>query len=751
MIESDLKILHLEDNRYDAELILTVLEQNFTHIEVTHADNRTHFESLLESGEFDLILADYTIPGFSGPDALKIVREKAPGLPFIFISGTIGEEKAVETLLAGANDYILKDRLERLVPAVSKVTDNIKHRRKIVELENVINLIAGNTNDIIYNLDYVTHSIRWLSSMKTLLGYEKNSFTTAAEWWEERIHPEDKNRVLSNYNSALGSGALSISTEYRFMKADGTYAFIEDKIYFERDITGTAIKVFGSMNDISERKKLEEIQKWENEFYRNLLEDANIWIHVLDTQGNLLIWNKRARELSGYTREELFDGGNGWDILTRGGYNKLKEIFWRLLNEQSTIKDFEQRIYTKDGRELIMIWSSDFVKNHKNEIIALMFLGKDITSEENARQQLISSEKYYRSMIESSSDYIFVCDESGIIKYASSSVHSNAGISAGDLTGMNIFGIINLKDSTEVRSFIKNWINDNHETGKFEAEVISPVRGSIFFEIKLRNMLSDPDIRGIIVNARDISERKMFEKELILAKDQAEEMNKLKSSFFANMSHELRTPLIGIMGFAEILAEYEHDPAVSATAWRILASSRRLNHTLNLILDLRKLELSDTRSFYEQTDITGILKALKEDFTPEAQEKGIEIRVDAVENIIFETDRELLMKALLNIISNAVKYTETGFVELAAQKSTEQVIIKIRDTGIGIPVENQQNIFAPFKQVSEGFSRAYEGSGLGLTIAKKITDLLNGEIKVNSALNKGSEFILRFPVQNYRG
>lgn len=750
MIESDLKILHLEDNRYDAELIQAVLEQNFTDISVTLTDNRNEFISILESGNTDLVLADYTVPGFSGPEALKLAREKIPGLPFIFVSGTIGEERAVETLLEGANDYILKDRLDRLVPAVSKVSDNVRHRRKIIELENVINLIAGSTNDVIYNLDREHKVIKWLSSMNTMLGYSENSFTSDTAWWEERIHPDDKPVLMSSYTSALESGVLSKSTEYRFRKADGTYAYIDDKMYFERDASGRAIKIFGSMADISERKKLEDIQRWESEFYRNLLEDANIWIHVLDTQGNLLIWNRRAKELSGYSKEELFDGGNGWDTLTRGGYQKLKEIFWRLLNEQSSIKDFEQRIYTKDGRELIMVWSSNFVKNHKNEIIAVMLLGKDVTAEEKARQQLLSSEKYYRSLIESSSDYIFVCDEAGVIKYASSSFQTSTGISTGDITGQSIFSIIDLKDSATVENFIKGWLTGNLETGKFEVEITSPVRGQVFLEIKLRNMLSDPDIRGIIVNARDISERKMFEKELILAKDQAEEMNRLKSSFFANMSHELRTPLIGIMGFAEILADYENDPEVASTAGRILASSRRLNHTLNMILDLRKLELSDTRSFYEETDITGILNALKEDFTPEAQEKGIEIRVNADENIIFETDRELLLKALLNIISNAVKYTESGFVELAATRNASGVMIKVKDTGIGIPAENQQNIFVPFKQVSEGFSRAYEGSGLGLTIAKKITDLLKGEIRVSSELNKGSEFVLVFPEKGSR-
>ncbi len=741
-----LKILHLEDNKFDAELINEVLERHAFDVSVTIVDNREGFINALESNSFDLVFSDYSVPGFSGSEALIIARQKCPDIPFIFISGTIGEERAVQTLLEGANDYILKERPERLLSVVRKLAEQINNRKQISELKNVITAISGSINDVIYIIYRDEKKLKWLSSMKTLFGFSENSFETDNLWWEERLHPDDRQTVLSDYRSAMESQSVSFSCEYRFRKADDTYIFVADKMFIERNSSGVPVRIFGSISDISERKNLEKLLMWESQFYKNLLEDANIWIHVLDMKGNLIIWNKKAVEMSGYSKDELFGSGNGWDILTHGGYAGLKKIFWDLIEKNESLRDYEQRIYTKDGRELLFRWSSGFVTNHKNEKVAILFLGKDITAEKAALKGLERSEKYYRALIESSSDYILVCDSSGRIKYSSVSIERKLGIKAENLIGKIIYRLFPICDYEKVESFFQNFVKQGLEYASIVIELIRPMSGQVFLEIKVYNMTKDPDIAGIIVNARDITERKNFEKQLIAARDQAEEMNKLKSSFFSNMSHELRTPLIGIMGFAEILADYDKDKEVKRMAERILISSSRLNHTLNMILDLRKLESSEIKSYYSVTDIAGLLKRIREDFTPEAEQKGLEIRLNVKEGLLINTDQELIMKALINLVSNAVKYTNRGVVELGAVHSAGNMIIYVKDTGIGIPKENLHNIFMPFKQVSEGYGRGYEGAGLGLAITKKIAELLKGDLSVESELNQGSVFSLSIPL-----
>jgi two-component system, sensor histidine kinase and response regulator len=246
-------------------------------------------------------------------------------------------------------------------------------------------------------------------------------------------------------------------------------------------------------------------------------------------------------------------------------------------------------------------------------------------------------------------------------------------------------------------------------------------------------------------------ERERTNNELIAAKENAEEMNRLKSNFLANMSHELRTPLIAILGYAELLASESENNDTRSILETIHSGGTRLLETLNLILDLSKIESGKVIISPEHVNIREMISETVELFKTLALKKGIYLKANYNDdNLIILLDKRFLRSVLNNLIGNAIKFTNKGGVtiDIALNRETAatELYLKISDTGIGIPESSRKVIFDSFRQASEGFNRQYEGTGLGLTITKKYVELMNGTIDVESEVGKGTDFIVMIPV-----
>jgi signal transduction histidine kinase/BarA-like signal transduction histidine kinase len=279
-------------------------------------------------------------------------------------------------------------------------------------------------------------------------------------------------------------------------------------------------------------------------------------------------------------------------------------------------------------------------------------------------------------------------------------------------------------------------------------------------EFSLDAMLGDKEfsiyIKGIPesnfghIYLYDVTERKKAIEALIAAKEKAEEMDRLKTNFLANMSHELRTPLIGILGFSEMLSESLEGTPDEEFAKVIYSSGTRLHETLNKILDLTQIESQKLTVNNSEIEVVKKVSEEVKLFEKAAEQKGLALKIESrAEFIVAELDETLLRQILNNLLSNAVKYTNQGSitVKLRSEQTPESGVIEISvaDTGIGISKQNQMFIWEPFRQESEGLGRAFEGTGLGLTIAKKFIEKLGGEILLESEEGKGSVFTVRIP------
>lgn len=263
-MDERLKILHLEDNDFDAEIVERTLRKAGLNPVVTRVTGVESFEKALNSGEFDVALCDYSVPGFNGFAALQEIRLKAPDLPVILLSGALGEEEAVECLRNGATDYILKGRLHRLVPAIRRALEEARLRREHRKADEALRLneerlrcVLMATDDAVYDLNVVTKKIWWNQGLRMLFGYNPREVEADLNWWETNIHPEDRIRVVNSFAGAVQGRASAWEEEYRFYCSDGSYSWVYDRGYILREPSGKASRVVGAMMDITEKKRLE--------------------------------------------------------------------------------------------------------------------------------------------------------------------------------------------------------------------------------------------------------------------------------------------------------------------------------------------------------------------------------------------------------------------------------------------------------------------------------------------------------------
>lgn len=341
----------------------------------------------------------------------------------------------------------------------------------------------------------------------------------------------------------------------------------------------------------------------------------------------------------------------------------------------------------------------------------------------------------YTSLTKYANDMILSIDKNGKILEANQKSFNTYGYSKDELLKMDLLDLSydRKKDVEVIFASINNPEGILFETNhKRKNGTIIPV------EISAK-LIKQGDEETLLAIIRDNTERKKLELDLILAKDKAEEMDKLKTTFLSNMSHELNTPMSGIIGFSELLLSEMDNKNHREMAKIIHKSGKRLNETLNSILDLSKLQSQKLELRLSNIELITMIQECKYVFSDTMNKKGLKFSVTAEQEKVFvNTDQNILHKILCNIVDNSVKYTSEGEININISETTDNVKIKVSDTGIGISHESLTQIFEPFRQGSEGLNRKFEGMGLGLTITKKYIEILGGKLDIQSEPGVGT-------------
>jgi len=248
--------------------------------------------------------------------------------------------------------------------------------------------------------------------------------------------------------------------------------------------------------------------------------------------------------------------------------------------------------------------------------------------------------------------------------------------------------------------------------------------------------------------ANELRQRAALQNDLCKAKDAADAANRAKSDFLANMSHEIRTPMNGILGFADLLKEPHLTDELQQQYISIIEKSgKRMLNIINDIVSISKIESGQMKVSMEETNVNQQIEFIYSFFRAESEKKGLQLLVKNMlpfKECLIKTDREKLFAILTNLVGNALKYTHQGSIQFGVEKKCDYLEFFVKDTGIGISEDYIEKIFLPFSQEESGYSRKYEGNGLGLALVKNYLKLINADIRVESEKGIGSNFIVNF-------
>lgn len=375
-----------------------------------------------------------------------------------------------------------------------------------------------------------------------------------------------------------------------------------------------------------------------------------------------------------------------------------------------------------------------------------------------ADEALRQTEERFRYLVTNSSDVISVFDAAGNILYQTPSVERVLGIAADDFIGKNVYRdeIIHPDDLQRKREFFEGLLAAPHELIKVECRLRTATGSWRNVEAIGQNLLADSTVAGIVANYRDVTERVAVAAELLQAKEAAEHANRAKDEFLANVSHEIRTPMNAIIGMTELTLDTPLDDNQRQNLKSVKSSADNLLVIINDLLDFSKIEAGKMELEPIEFRLQSTLDETTQALAVRARRKGLELNcsigVDVPNALIGDVGR--LRQVLVNLVGNSIKFTERGKVAVAVELDGEAILsderrlrFTVTDTGIGIPAAKLEVIFLPFEQEDTSTTRKYGGTGLGLTIAAQLVELMGGYISVASEQGVGSMFAFSIPLK----
>jgi len=359
--------------------------------------------------------------------------------------------------------------------------------------------------------------------------------------------------------------------------------------------------------------------------------------------------------------------------------------------------------------------------------------------------------RHFRAILENSTDGVALISSSGKMPYASPAAKKMFGFSPTDNPlDFEPHTYTHPDDLEMVLGEIHRTMSDPGYIPTIQYRFRNKDGEWKWIESVISNQIEDPAVGALVINFRDIHDKMLIIQELQEAKENAEKLNRLKDSFISAMSHEIRTPLTGIIGMVNVISDSldeEANEELSPFFESIHRSSKRLISTIEDILNFSLLQSGNYSCDNCEVNINQVISDVINDLKPQAEEKSLTLTHSiSKENLIVLANFHSLYTVIAKLTGNAIKFTKEGKVKIEVEENYEQdqVIIKVSDTGVGISEEYQHNLFNPYTQEDNGYGRSFEGLGLGLPIAKKLLDLMNAAVKVESEKNFGTVFTLYF-------
>jgi len=754
-MSTPLRVLVVEDSEDDAILVLRELRRGGYEPSFERVDTPEAMHAALDQQTWDIVLSDYAMPQFSMPAALAMVKEKGLDLPFIIVSGAIGEEAAVAAMRDGAHDYVMKGNLAHLIPVVERELRDAEVRRErkrmqqaLRDLEELYSALVWNLTDAVFILK--GDVIAWCNDrVEEIYGYPKQELlgkTTSFFYPSDISQPEFTGEV----STAIRKHGLFRSTS-RFQKKDGSFADIE---YSLSQITGKdPVELIAVARDVTERKRAEEALRQREEYFRSIIENAQDAIVILNRDGTVRYESPAITHLLGIDPQDSV-GMNPFETIHPDELEKAAKFFDQLVcNPESTVRT-EIRWQHADGswRTLEIIGQNLLDNPAVSGIVANI---RDVTEKKAAEEALQESEAHYRLLAENVTDVICTLDMNLQLTYISPSITHQTGYTVEELTARSLGEVFLPPDSVELirKTLTEETAAENmgqKDPGRsrtIEMELNCKDGSTIWTEAEA-TFLRDPDGQaiGILAVLRDISERKQAEEDRKRLEQQLQLAGRLAAvgELAAGVAHELNNPLAAVQAFAQLLSDKDDlEETVKSDVETIYREAQRATRiTANLLRFARR-----NRPEKQLVSLNEAVEKSMELHAYRMNVNNIEVVTELEPDLpMTMADSDQMHQVFVNIITNAEQaMTEAhgrGRLSVKTQKADKMIQITFTDSGPGISEGNLKSIFDPFFTSKD----VGKGTGLGLSICYGIVQEHGGYIYAESKPGEGTTFTVEIPI-----
>jgi len=791
-----LKILLLEDSPADAEMIEERLRMDGIEFTMLTVDTGEDFERGLSGIRPDIILSDYNLPLFDGPDALEFAREKYPDIPFIFVTGVIGEEKAVETLQNGATDFVLKGNLARLAPAVLRAARESMFRRERHSLFATLKDKEERYRSLIEDLPVgifrstATHPGRFLQAnlaLAKMLGIDSVEELLQHSLSDMYADPEERSSLLESIKEV----GFVKGREIRFKTVRGNIIWGSMTAASHRNAGGAVDWMEGIIEDVTAKKEAHDSLSANFRLLETLIDTFNSPVFYKDVRGVYLGCNTAfADMIIGLPRKKII--GNTVFDMPDGIPRELAEKYDekdRELFDQPGVQVYESRVRCADGVTRHFHFSKATFTDEDGNIAGIVGVMLDITNRVENEMEIRRVNEEFDLLLKSIANIIIGVSVKDRITHWNPLAEKVFGLSANEMLGKQLGECVIEWDWKRIYEAISTCITEDRIVILDDVSYIQQDGNDGILELTINPLKRGGDVlEGFIILGRDLTERRILENKL-------QQGRKLEAigQLAAGVAHEINSPMQYVgdnldfisksyAGYRELLDKHEELMLVSEDnqkARQLVTSIRKLEKNIDLQFLEEEMPRAITQSLEGVERISTIVKSMKAFAHPGTDRKMLADINQSIENTITVSRNEWkyvadmqrdfdaslppvpcfeaeLNQVILNMIVNAAdaikeaidkKIIDKGILRVSTKMTAGSAEIRVADNGAGMPTEIRQKVFDPFFTTKE----VGEGSGQGLSIAYAIiVKKHGGTLRFETETDRGTTFIIGLPLSDTR-